>query len=383
MFYWGEIKLGINISAVRPKISFIETKEQKQPLVKSVQFLGAQKSFNNQLVSSDQALVYFTGHKRVTVDSLVKEIRPVNLRKHLGYLASDKLLGRLPDTVGADKAKKYLLDEYQKAGLKPFRKLLGKSFVQNACYQTTYQEMVRDPKTNKLSVVEGDDAIRIDADVAFIQNIVGYIPAKRSTDKYVIMMAHYDHLGRDLETGKIMNGADDNASGVAVMLETARIMAKHKYDKNVIFVATSGEETKCMGSKFLMKRMQEAGLTKDNVEILNLDCLAAEGDYISIVGKDSPQNERIEKIATDMSDHLAIPYDDEQMSRNAHTDAEIFDKAGYPAITFVWAYDDCLDNRAHLHKPEDVEEIVNYDGVKKSAQVAVATLFEMSKKHKS
>lgn len=380
--YWGEGQnLGITISAVKPGISFIDNNKHKTIPVKYVGFSGMQTARGAQLVSADQALVYFTANKKITVDDLVKEIRPINLRKHICYLASDELAGRLLDTDGIDKAKKYIINQFEKAGLKPFRKLLGKSFVQSALYQTVYQEMGRDPKTNKAFIVKGKDAIQVEGDSVFIQNVIGYIPAKRSTDKYVVIMAHYDHLGRNHDTGQIYNGADDNASGVAVMLETARIMAGHKYDKNVIFVATSGEETKCMGSKFLMKKMQEAGLTKDNVEILNLDCLSAEGDYISVVGKSSPQNKRIEKIAVDMSDHLGIPYDDEQVSRNAHTDAAIFDEKGYPEISLTWAYDDCFDNRAHLHKPEDKEDIVNYDGVKKSAKVAVATLFEMSKKH--
>lgn len=375
--------MGLNIQAFGHN-SFYVDKINKQNLnpAKGVGTSAATIAFGAQLVSADQALVYFTANKNLTVDDLVKEIRPLNLRKHLCYLASDELAGRKPDTEGADKAKNYILDQFSKAGLKPFNKLLGKSFVQNAFYQTVYNEMVRDPKTLKLSSVKGDDAIQIEGDAVFIQNVIGYIPAKKSTDKYVFIMAHYDHLGRDHDTGKIYNGADDNASGVAVMLEIARVMAQYKYDKNVVFVATSGEETKCMGSKFLMKRMQEAGLTKDNVEILNMDCLSAEGDYISIVGKESPQNERIEKIAANMAKRLAIPYDDKQVTKNAHTDAAIFDEKGYPAISLTWAYDECFDNRAHLHKPEDKEEIVNYDGVKKSAKVALASLFEMSKNTK-
>lgn len=372
--------MGLNIQAFEHNRFYVDKiNKPKTSSVKEIGQASYPNTFGTQLVSADQALVYFTANKKLTVEDLVKEIRPLNIRKHLCYLASDELAGRKPDTDGADKAKKYILDQYTKAGLKPFKKLLGKSFVQSALYQTMYHEMDRDPKTNRVEVVKDKDAIKVEGDSLFIQNVIGCIPAKKSTDKYVFIMAHYDHLGRNHDTGQIYNGADDNASGVAVMLEIARVMAQYKYDKNVVFVATSGEETKCMGSRFLMKKMKEAGLTQENVEILNLDCLSAEGDYISIVGKEAPQNSRIEKIAVDMAKQLKVPYDDKQVSRNAHTDAAIFDEKGYPAISLTWAYEECFDNRAHLHKPEDKEEIVNYDGVKKSAKVALATLFEMSK----
>ncbi len=86
------------------------------------------------------------------------------------------------------------------------------------------------------------------------------IPGKKS-DEYVVMGAHYDHLGVDplLDGDKIYNGADDNASGVAAVLQIARafIESGEQPERTIIFALWDGEEKGLLGSEYFMQTWAE------------------------------------------------------------------------------------------------------------------------------
>ena len=78
-------------------------------------------------------------------------------------------------------------------------------------------------------------------------NILGLIPGTRVPDKYIVVTAHYDHVG--VRDGHIYNGADDNASGVATMLELAKRLKDNPPEHSVLIVALDGEERGLLGAK--------------------------------------------------------------------------------------------------------------------------------------
>lgn len=87
------------------------------------------------------------------------------------------------------------------------------------------------------------------------KNVIGYIPAKTNIDSTIVITAHYDHLG--IINGTHFPGANDNASGVSVMLELARLLAdKHRFgwspSVNLVFIAFSAEESGLLGSGFFV-----------------------------------------------------------------------------------------------------------------------------------
>ncbi len=97
--------------------------------------------------------------------------------------------------------------------------------------------------------------VKVDTIRATVENVLAYLPGK--TDEYVIVGAHYDHLGRGgshslapSQTGTIHPGADDNASGTAGVLELARIFASHKGElkRGILFMNFAGEELGLLGS---------------------------------------------------------------------------------------------------------------------------------------
>jgi hypothetical protein len=143
------------------------------------------------------------------------------LRKHVSLLASPEFSGRRGE--GAWKAADYLVDEFTKLGLKP---LFGEDFFQPfpANPEKTLQGR------NVGAMLRGTD------------------PAK--ADEWIIVSAHYDHLG--MRGGVLYPGADDNASGVAMMLEVARslVEGKERPRRSVMFIGFDFEEAALYGSRY-------------------------------------------------------------------------------------------------------------------------------------
>lgn len=118
--------------------------------------------------------------------------------------------------------------------------------------------------------------IDIEREKATLHNVVGYLPGK--SDEYVIVGAHYDHLGlgdqSSLAPSKIGTphlGADDNASGTAALIELARVFSarRNSLDRGVLFLAFSGEEIGLLGSAYWVENPTRP--TENAVAMLNMD----------------------------------------------------------------------------------------------------------------
>ncbi len=151
-----------------------------------------------------------------------------SLQAHVKYLASDELEGRNTPSPGLDKAAAYIADQFKQIGLEPG---------------------VRDSYFQEAEFKRGET-------VAKVSNVLGVLrgtdPVLRET--YLIVTAHYDHLGKRAGDGdQIFNGANDDASGVSGVIETARTLAKSKPKRSVIFMTVYGEEKGLVGSRFYCK----------------------------------------------------------------------------------------------------------------------------------
>ena len=82
-------------------------------------------------------------------------------------------------------------------------------------------------------------------------NVLGVIPGTRVRDRYIVVTAHYDHVG--VNDGQIFNGADDNASGVATMLALAADLKRDAPDHSVLIVALDGEERGLLGARHFVE----------------------------------------------------------------------------------------------------------------------------------
>ncbi|MDB4167932.1 M28 family peptidase [Polaribacter sp.] len=157
----------------------------------------------------------------------VFEIDSNTVRKHLYTLASDEMEGRGTGTRGIEKAAVYIENEFKRIGLATFQDL--------ETYRQTFTFENR--RTQK----------KITA-----SNIIGVLEGKSKKDEFVVVSAHFDHLGIRKTTGQldsIYNGANDNASGVTGVLTLAEYFKnKGINERTIVFVAFTGEEMGLKGS---------------------------------------------------------------------------------------------------------------------------------------
>ncbi len=188
------------------------------------------------------------------------------------FLSSESMEGRVPGSSGIDLAAESIAGFYNKMGLEPA-----------SDDGTWFQSWTE---------VTGPDNREIT-----LKNVMGRLPGKTVPEETVVVCAHYDHLGLGWpETaitagnkGKRHPGADDNASGIAVMLEVARIMVDTGgSDRSILFIAFTGEENGRMGSQYFVENYKVASIKKI-IGAVNLDTVGrlAPDRKVLILGSNS------------------------------------------------------------------------------------------------
>jgi aminopeptidase N len=190
------------------------------------------------------------------------------LLEHVAYLADPARQGRMPGSEGHDAAARYIADRFKAFGLAP------------GGAEGSYLQ--------PLSMAVGENR-----ETKTAANVVGVIPGTKAEwkDQSVLVTAHFDHLGtgwpdvRKGNEGKVHPGADDNASGVAVMLELARALSgAEKPSRSIVFVAFTGEEAGLVGSKYYVEHAGRFPVAKI-IGVINLDTVGRLGDQkVSILG---------------------------------------------------------------------------------------------------
>ncbi len=234
------------------------------------------------------------------------------------------------------------------------------------------------------------DGIRIEASIDIVQekrtgrNVLARLTAGQSPGNTAIVVgAHVDHLGRgegtsslsrEGEKGQIHYGADDNASGVAGLLEIAQALTEAKgkgelrLQRDVIFAAWSGEELGLLGSNHFVRTVQGSGteattLTPGITAYLNMDMIGRMKDAVVLqgVGSSSVWIREIERLAAPLG--LAVTL---QQDSYLPTDATSFYLKGVPILSaFTGAH-------AEYHTPRDTTEKINGEGATKIARFMAA-----------
>lgn len=172
---------------------------------------------------------------------LVLNVNAQQMKKDMEFLADDKLEGREVGTDGEDAAAKYIAKRFKKLGLEPKG---TDGYYQEFSVKPKYNPHAKNPVDTSKAIVG--------------QNVIGFIDNGAPTT--VIIGAHYDHLGYGAEGSlyqgaepQIHNGADDNASGVTVLLELAKTLKSKYTHNNYLFISFSGEEKGLWGSSWFTK----------------------------------------------------------------------------------------------------------------------------------
>jgi hypothetical protein len=174
-------------------------------------------------------------------------VSEAEMRATIGVLASDAFEGRMAGTAGADKAAAYIAERFRAAGLGTMPGGFLQPFEVDRAPTPLPADTVKLPPGQRGFIEAMNQHGRFTA-----YNVVGKIPGRAPDGRVVLVMAHYDHLGLcqpDGAADRICNGAVDNASGVAAVIAVADRVAKMQLDRDVWFVATSGEEWGLLGAK--------------------------------------------------------------------------------------------------------------------------------------
>ena len=221
------------------------------------------------------------------------------------------------------------------------------------------------------------------------RNVIGLLPGSEAPDEAIIYMAHWDHLGtHEGETGgdNIYNGAVDNATGVAAILELAEAFRKAKTPpkRSILFLAVTLEESGLLGSKYYVAH-PVIPLDK-TVGVINLDALAPVGKAhdITVVGKGSSELEDVLKTVLDTQQRVAKGEENTAAGYYFRSDHFNFAKAGVPALYIDSGTDlleggqtagdaagkDYTDNR--YHKPGDQYDAATWklDGIVQDVETA-------------
>ena len=300
------------------------------------------------------------------------------------WLSHDMNHGRATGTRDAARVARYIETHFKQYGLEPF------------CAGSFYQPFLADSASGTVG-----------------RNVIGIVPSAVPSDEYVLITAHYDHLG--VLDGNIYNGADDNASGVTVLLNLADMfgtMRKTKTgpDKNIIFAALDAKELNMAGSKALVHKLlseEEStayttsyttdptastaadwtdsassleedfpGIPKDRIICaINIDQIGtvlepvheADTNFVIVLGENTLHKKhrglidmcnRYYNIGLDI-DHTF--YGSENFTRLFYqlSDQIVFHEAGIPALVFTSGF------HRHTYKTTDDPDIISYPVMKK------------------
>lgn len=281
--------------------------------------------------------------KRPALATLSPIFDAQRMENDVKVLADESMQGRGIGTAGLDAAAEYVADQLREAGLEPAG--------EDGSYFQSFQ--VKDEN--------GEDVT--------VRNVLAVLPGSNEDwkEQSVVVSAHYDHLGlgwpdvRAGNKGRIHYGADDNASGVAVMLELARTLGKSlKPSRSIVFAAFTAEEAGLLGARHYVETMQRYPASQV-IGNLNLDTVGRLGDNeVLVLGSSSAREwkfifmgatavtgvpTKMPTQAIDSSDHVA------------------FVEAGVPAVQFFSGFS------PDYHQPTDTADKVDINGMMKVATI--------------
>lgn len=250
---------------------------------------------------------------RIDAEALLRDARE---------LSADRMEGRRVGTPGNAAARALLVARFREAGLVPAGEAFERTF----------------PVSPDLTGV----------------NLVGRLPGRRTDAPFIVVSAHYDHLGE--RGGRVYNGANDNASGAAALPALATYFRTHPTSHPLLFVAFDAEERGLDGARAFVG---EPPVPRDRLAFnVNLDMIARAPDdvlWVAGVSREPWLKPAIDAVARTAPVSLRMGYDDPARPADDWTrqsDQWAFIEAGIPAL-----YVGTEDFRLHHHPDDDFESL--------------------------
>jgi hypothetical protein len=280
------------------------------------------------------------------------------IQRDIATLADDKWEGRQTCTAGNDSAAAYIARRFSSLRLVPAGDAAGREYFHRYVARPTGAEKrglpVQCDTRNVAAILKGTDPVL--------------------AKEYVIIGAHYDHLGRSIEGAQdpnsldsIRNGADDNASGTAGVMELARLFAAHPTKRSLLFVTFSGEEWGVLGSaKFADERLPAGHMQA----MVNFDMIGRlRGDSVLVFGVGTATEMRGILESQNTPKPLALRFNPDGYGPSDHTS---FYGHGIPVLHFF--------TREHedYHKASDEAKKINAPGEARVLDYAARVIRELA-----
>ena len=279
------------------------------------------------------------------------------IKEDVAFLADDKLEGRQTGSEGELKAAEYIAKRFSDLGLE--------AKGADGYLQTFSFKPKTDPHQEVTYSVVGNDSTITGT------NIVGYLDNKAPYT--IIVGAHYDHLGYGAEGSMyrgedkaIHNGADDNASGVAVMLNLASKLKNSNKGNNYLFIAFSGEEMGLLGSNYFTKN-STIDLSEANY-MLNMDMVGRlkQDSTLAVYGVGT--SPMLKQAVNSSNSQFKVL---EKESGTGPSDHTSFYNSDIPVLHFF------TGQHEDYHKPSDDADRLNYDGMQKISDYIFGIITEL------
>lgn len=255
--------------------------------------------------------------------------------EHVSYLASEELEGRGLGTQGKLKARDYIREAFVTAGLKPYKG----NYLQDFQIRIGLAWI---PGVNVIGVLEGSDPVL--------------------SREYIVLGAHYDHLGYTLNQGdkKIFPGADDNASGVSAVMELAKYFSQegNRPKRSVIFIAFDAEESGLLGATHFVNALTREEVADIKV-MFSFDMVGMYDSYGGLDLKGIGTLDNVLNEANTLADKHKVKLKNTSDSVENRTDTYPFAKRGIPSVHVFTGL------KSPYHKPEDKSHLLDYKGMEK------------------
>ncbi|WP_200975813.1 M28 family metallopeptidase [Echinicola sp. 20G] len=302
--------------------------------------------------------IVFLSCTTTTVLAQAREVRITEeeLEEHVAFLTSPKNKGRYPGSRGNKRVVKYIENSFEEVGVKSFD-----------------GEYLQEFKA-ELRVAKGENP----RNPVKTWNVVGYIEGNDPylKDEYVVLGAHYDHLGLGGPSSKkpgvkeIHPGADDNASGTSALLEIAEKLAGNRFmlRRSVILVAFGAEEQGLLGSKYFVDNLP---VKKENIKLMiNMDMvgrLNQEGQvYMGGAGTFPDGVALMKKLGSELGLNPVV-----HAGEVGGSDHVSFYRAGISVIGMH------TGGHPQYHRPEDTIDFINFPGERKVAEYVYRTIIKI------
>tara|TARA_B100001540_G_scaffold313436_1_gene336360 strand:- start:1 stop:1008 length:1008 start_codon:yes stop_codon:yes gene_type:complete len=308
-----------------------------------------------------------------------KNIKEASICYNIEKLSSDDFLGRESGKEGEKKAAKhiknfFIANEVSKIGHSYFQEFVVKGKRYNYGKQKNKKTFMQRAK-EKNNKIKG-------------KNVIGFIEGTEKKEEVIVVSAHYDHLGFREE--KIYNGADDNATGTAAILEISKALSKYvkeggELKRSVLFILMSAEEKGLIGSKHYTDN-PIIPLNK-TVANLNIDMIGRKdkrhenNNYIYIIGSDFISKE-LHEINENNNKKVGLELDYKYNNiRDPNrfyfrSDHYNFAKNNIPCIFyFSGVHED-------YHQPTDTFEKIDCKKVQKVSQLVFLNIITIANKEK-